>query len=253
MSATYLVVNRASLELDVDPEEFDVMEPRIYGAAARAPLLQFTDHLVNGAGLCRTLSEVKGGAVLLSKLIQSMLEDPAAYPRKELEEESHRACTTGCYRCLLRYGNQPFHGLLDWQLGMTFLRSMVDPEFRCGLDKEREADFEEPGLYLWRKQAERLAGEMANRFGGKTKTFGGLSAFTVSMGAKKASPWVLVVHPLWDWDKQIGPLPGTILEAAVREALEDDDAEGAPLAWDTFNLERRQVLVREHIKAEARG
>jgi ATP-dependent helicase YprA (DUF1998 family) len=253
MSATYLIVNRASLELDVDPEEFDVMEPRIYGAASRAPLLQFTDHLVNGAGFCRTLSEPKNGSVLLSKLIRSMLEDPAAYPRSELEVESHKACTTGCYRCLLRYGNQPFHGLLDWQLGMTFLRSMVDPNFRCGLDRGRAKDFEVSGLRSWRRQADRLAGEMASRFGGKTRTFGGLSAFTVSMGPKKSSPWVLVVHPLWDWDKESGPSRGTVLEEAVREALEDDDAEGAPLAWDTFNLERRQVLVREQIKAEAKA
>lgn len=247
LSATYFLVNRASLHLDVDPEEFDVMEPRIYGADSRAPLLQFTDHLVNGAGFCRTLSQPKDGAVLLSKLIRSMLEDPEEYPRRELEHESHRSCVTGCYRCLLRYGNQPFHGLLDWQLGLTFLRAMVDPSFGCGLDKH----FDVPGLLQWRAQAARLASEMAGRFGGKTKTFGGLSAFTISTGKRKMSPWVLVVHPLWDWDKDLGPTPGTVLAAAAQEALEDDGAEGAPLAWDTFNLERRQVLVREQIRSEA--
>ncbi|WP_242392216.1 DEAD/DEAH box helicase [Anaeromyxobacter oryzisoli] len=247
LSATYFLVNRASLHLDIDPEEFDVMEPRIYGADSRAPLLQFTDHLVNGAGFCRTLSQPKNGAVLLSKLIRSMLEDPDEYPRRELEHESHKACVTGCYRCLLRYGNQPFHGLLDWQLGMTFLRAMVDPSFSCGLDK----DFDVPGLHLWRLQAERLANEMASRFGGRTKKFGELSAFTIATGRRKMSPWVLVAHPLWDWDKDLGPTPGTILETAAQEALEDDGADGAPLAWDTFNLERRQVLVREQIRSEA--
>ena len=30
LSATFILVNRAALELDVDPEEFDVIEPRIF-------------------------------------------------------------------------------------------------------------------------------------------------------------------------------------------------------------------------------
>jgi hypothetical protein len=63
-----------------------------------------------------------------------MLEDPSEYPRSVLEDSAHQGCATACYRCLLRYGNQPFHGLLDWQLGMLFLRAMTDPVFRCGLD-----------------------------------------------------------------------------------------------------------------------
>ena len=247
LSATYLLVNRASLHLDIDPEEFDVMEPRVYGADARAPLIQFTDHLVNGAGFCRVLSEKKNGAALLSELIRSMLEDETAYPRKDLGQEAHSSCATACYRCLLRYGNQPFHGLLDWRLGMTYLRALVDPAFRCGLD----GDFGAPGLDGWPRQASRLAEEMAGRFGGEYTTFGVVPAFSISAGKKRKSPWVLVLHPLWDWDRAQGPTPGTVLQDAVEAALKDGRGVGAPLAWDTFNLERRQVLVREQIKKES--
>ena len=71
------------MELDIDPEEFDVMEPRIYGSNSRAPLLQFTDHLVNGAGFCRVLAEQKGGVARISELMRSILED-ATVPRSEL-------------------------------------------------------------------------------------------------------------------------------------------------------------------------
>ena len=33
ISASYILVNRAALELDIDPEEFEVLEPRIYRIA----------------------------------------------------------------------------------------------------------------------------------------------------------------------------------------------------------------------------
>jgi hypothetical protein len=92
---------------------------------------------------------------------------------------------------------------------------------------------------------------MADRFGGSHKTFAGVPAFSISMGKKKRSPWVLVVHPLWDWDEGDGPMEGTILKRAAELAMEDSESVGAPLAWDTFNLERRQVLVREQVKAGA--
>jgi hypothetical protein len=57
---------------------------------------------------------------------------------------------------------------------------------------------------------------------------------------------VLVAHPLWDWDDVNGPTSASVLGLAYEAALTD---EGAPLCWDTFNLSRRQVLVRERIRA----
>ena len=246
LSATYLVVNRASLELDIDPEEFDVLEPRLYGAETRLPLLEFTDHLVNGAGFCRTLASSDGKSAPISRMIRSMLQDGDRYPRKVFEGESHADCDTACYRCLLRYGNQAFHGLLDWPLGLTFLRAMVDPEFVCGLG----GDFSAPGLARWQSQARRLAGEMADRFKGKTKEFSGVPAFSIDLGRRTQSPWVLVGHPLWDWG-DVPPTEGSILKAAFDAAL--DDGPAAPHCWDTFNLERRQVMVREEIRQSLRA
>ena len=138
LSAVYILVNRASLELDIDPEEFDVLEPRLYGRDIQLPLLQITDHLVNGAGFCKRLSSADlGNRPWIADLVRSVLEDSAAYPREKFEDSSHASCDSACYKCLLRYGNQPFHGLLDWQLGMVFLRALVDSSFRCGLDCRR--------------------------------------------------------------------------------------------------------------------
>src|SRR5262249_21204803 len=45
LSATFILVNRAALELDVDPEEFDVIEPRMFRPSGgfAVPVLQFVE------------------------------------------------------------------------------------------------------------------------------------------------------------------------------------------------------------------
>ena len=116
---------------------------------------------------------------------------------------------------------------------------MADPGFRCGLD----GHFEFWGIERWPELARSLAREMATRFSGELAEFAGVPAFRVALGAK-LSPWVLVAHPLWDWNDEAEIEDGTILSQAREEAAEH----GEPLCWDTFNLARRQVRVREWIR-----
>jgi DEAD/DEAH box helicase domain-containing protein len=245
LSALYILVNRASLDLDIDPDEFDVLEPRLYGRDVHLPLLQLTDHLVNGAGFCKRLS-TPAESPWVAELIRSILEDTNAYPREKFEAEEHRSCDSACYRCLLRYGNQSLHGLLDWRLGLVYLRTMIDPLFRCGLDGDESV----PGLNGWSEHAHRLAEEMTQRFkGGTMTTFCGVPAFRIEAAARRQSPWILVAHPLWDFDASRGPSPGTRFAEAYEAASGEA---GPPGCWDTFNLSRRQVLVRERIREQLR-
>ena len=58
ISATQLIVQRAALEMDIGPEEFESLEPRL---RERQPLLQIADYLVNGAGFSRRLASEEGG------------------------------------------------------------------------------------------------------------------------------------------------------------------------------------------------
>ena len=104
------------------------------------------------------------------------------------------------------------------------------------------------GIERWPALALRLANQMADRFSGQADEFAGVPAFRVSLG-RKMSPWVLVSHPLWDWDDDADIKGGTILA----EAREEADAHGDPLCWDTFNLARRQVRVREWIRTTPGG
>ena len=85
---------------------------------------------------------------------------------------------------------------------------------------------------------------MAERFDGEFNNETTVPAFRISLGRNRLSPWILVAHPLWDFDDDLPS--GTILSDA-RDFLTNYQT-GEPLSWDTFNLARRQVFVRERIR-----
>jgi len=236
LSASFLLTYRAAGELDVDPDELEVAEPRVVrlGAGApRVPLLQITDQLVNGAGYCRQLAQPVDGTPLVLRLARSILHDPGASPLRELLDPDHVAkCDPACYRCLQRYGNQAYHGLLDWRLGLAYLHALTDPAYACGLDGATE----DPAVADWHGLAREYATNLVDFDGtGDVRTFGDLVAFRV----RPDGPWALVVHPLWDLDA-----PGPRLAEAYAELV------GEGVSWrcvDTFKLSRTALAVRQEL------
>lgn len=244
LSATFILVHRAALELDVDPDEFDIVEPRMGkpGGRSAVPILQFTDHLINGAGFCERLAKTEAsGSPMIARLIGSIIRDEHEYPLKDFlkvetkpKQYDHREqCDQACYRCLQRYGNQMYHGLLDWRLGLAFLQMMHDPNFKCGYD----GNFEGPALEDWPKLAARYAEEMIRFENGKgeVRNVGGLVAFRLG----DEPHWSIVVHPLWDFDAMLG-----IVENAWN-AL--DGHKVKRVFSNTFELARRQIRERQRL------
>ena len=247
ISATFILAHRAALDLDIDPEEFDIVEPRMgkTGRGPAVPVLQFTDHLINGAGFCERLSKIEmDGSPMIAHLIKSIIEDKEKYPLNDfLKVESvpnkydHRKqCDQACYRCLQRYGNQMYHGLLDWRLGMAFLSMIHDSNFACGLDGK----FIGPTLEDWPKLARDYAEEMIRFENGKgeVKEIAGLVAFRLG----KEPHWSIVVHPLWDTES----LPGILREAW--DAL--DGPRVKRVFSNTFELARRQIRERTRLLSQ---
>src|SRR5260221_4633081 len=129
ISATQLLIQRAALELDIAPEEFEPLEPR---ARRGLPLLQVADFLVNGAGFSRRLADVELGLPLATRLVESMLSNPRDILTASYFTDHHPAkCARSCYRCLQRYNNRGYHGLLDWRLGLSFLRCLLDGQWQA--------------------------------------------------------------------------------------------------------------------------
>jgi len=239
LSATFTLVNRASLELDIDPDEFDVIEPRLFRPehGRSIPVLQFTDHLVNGAGFCARLSEPRSGGTdpWISELLISAVTDVEEYPLREfLRQENHvdhpRECTQACYLCLLRYRNQPFHGLLDWRLGLAFLKALASANYTCGLD----GNFSGPELMDWSRHVDTELFGIKRQFAKAiVRDAGPLKAIRFD----ERGSWAIIAHPLWDPER-----PTDLLAAAVDTLL----SEKLPFVIvDSFNLSRRPVTVRE--------
>lgn len=241
VSAVFLLVQRAALELDVDPEEFDVIDPRPieHPQHGRIPLLQFTDFLVNGSGYCEELASIDAtGTPRIARILHSIVSDSAVFPLATLLGGEHpRRCDQACYLCLHRYGNQMYHGLLDWRLGLAYLRCLDDPGFDCGLESDEAWSY--PGLADWprlcREYAER---QIRGQADGGVAEFGGLTAFSYDVARNQ---WALIAHPLWD----VAATQGRLLEARQQVAASGGQVE----IVDTFELARRPTAVREKLVA----
>jgi hypothetical protein len=203
LSASFLIVNHASRELlDVDPEEFEVLEPRVKRGALGTPMpvLQIADVLVNGSGLCnRLVQQSEGGSPIVLGIMRRILGNGSGSPLPALLDPMHsRKCLAGCYRCLHRYGNQGYHGLLDWRLGLDVMQLLLNPSYVAGLD----GDFSAPGLRDWQSMAHKLADEAASLFQTERKSVAGLPLIGLTPGR-----WAAVIHPLWDWDSVLSAIP----------------------------------------------
>lgn len=233
ISATELIVQRAALELDIAPEEFDALAPysRPLPDGSAVPFLQIADSLPNGSGFCRHL--LGDSSLPVTELIGSILDDPAAWPRSILDHDDHaELCGTSCYKCMQRYNNRNYHGLLDWRLGLAYLRAITDAEYVCGLDGNFEGHFE---LRDWRVSAAYFA-DHSRTFvpGNQTRQVAGpmrLPAFSIDQAHTR---WAVIVHPLWR-----------------REGLMESLGLGKDyVAIDTFELARRPLQAIDRLRRQ---
>ena len=246
ISATELLIARATRELDIDHRSLEGVEPRPFGTGeALLPLIQIVDAHVNGAGFSAYLGEGRRSEPPILQYIEQCLLNEA----EVWSQGSHQGdCLDSCYDCLKTYENQYFHGLLDWRLALAYLRAFVQPSWLCGLD----GDFSWGPLQDWTAHAERAALLNLELRGGaksdlirSTQSSGlELVAFRLPSSGRPQRPWVIVRHPLWRWGLESGPLA----EFAA-ELREGSPGEGV-LCWDTFNLTRRPGRTRQWMAAQ---
>ena len=206
-------------------------------------MLQIADALINGSGLCRRLGEpsVPGGNSYIGQIVEAILSRDDAWPLKDfVETQPHGVhhqdqCMTSCYRCVQRFSNRSYHGLLDWRLGLAYLRVLVNPAYGCGLN---QAEDELPELVGWRKRAHALADEVAlmrpSAMHSEILPHTGLPCIVEQSG--KETWRYVVLHPLWKKDVE-----------ALSVILGSDYQEGM-LPVDTYNLERRPLRVLANLR-----
>jgi Lhr-like helicase len=224
ISAAFMLQRTLADNFDIDPEEIEVANISTHTLQDQSKVGQIvlSDRLPNGAGFVREAH---------NNLLEILRE--ICNPSKQgsyaefLQRQGHLACDFACYDCLKVYRNMTYHGLLDWRLALSYLKILLDKNYRAGLD----GNFTSIELTGWLGMARRVRDNFVSYFNYQPQEWGILPGFIAGRNR------YLVAHPLWDTSR-----PSGILEQAVNAA------EGRITAYvDTFNLLRRPGWYRAEI------
>lgn len=233
LSATHMLVQRAALALDIAPEEFEVLEPRL---REKQPYLQIADALVNGAGFSKRLAAKGIKEPLIIELMRSMLDDPTDPMTSSFFAQQHREqCARSCYRCIQRFGNRNYHGLLDWRHGLSFMRCLLEPEHRVGLAGDFRAYRE---LIDWPGMAKEAAHSI-QRLNPQSRQVNEVGALKLPAVIDEDHSF-LVVHPFWDVSES---------SSAIKEALVELRSQTEKVyCIDTFEVSRRLMGAVDYVR-----
>jgi hypothetical protein len=139
-----------------------------------------------------------------------------------------------------RYNNRGYHGLLDWRLGLGFLRGLLDGDWRAGLDKNWSGYRE---LSDWPRLAEEAAEEL-RRLDPNRRTVekhGPLELQVVLRPIGGTREAYIVVHPFWRLDD------ASLTTGALSETMASLSADRIFFV-DTFEVARRPVRALEYAR-----
>jgi hypothetical protein len=192
------------------------------------PYIQISDSLPNGSGFCRHL--LGDSTIPVSDLIAGILDDAEQWPRNTVSDDHHmHVCGSSCYKCLQRYNNRNFHGLLDWRLGLSYLRAFMNPAYECGFDGK----YDEFEIEDWSENAHSLARDTSTFIpGNRISCIDRREDIPMFSLDGNQSRWGVVVHPLWDQRKLFSML-----------RLDD-----RYVAVDSFELARRPLHVLQRAR-----
>lgn len=223
-SAAFLLRSAVAERLDIDPEEIEVcsiQRTELNGDYVGTILL--SDRLANGAGFVASVAS--DWEEILKEILSP---SPKSFSGKLIRH----SCDSACYDCLKSYRNMPYHGLLDWRLGLAYLRVLQDSHFTCGLNGQ----FDVPEIKDWLKNAEEECHKFVSMFDDyKYHRWGKLPGFR----SEDRDRNIILVHSLWNTDNQKGLLAEAVADAGGLQKTQ---------YLDTFNLLRRPGWCR--IKVE---
>lgn len=233
---SFLIQRAIASRLDVDPTEIDVVE--VLSKAGRLGEVCLADEKINGSGFVADFYKN------FADYTKRILGGTDIYFKQMLSEEHIHDCDSSCYKCLKTYRNMPYHGLLDWRLGIALFRVMVDSSYKVGAD----GNFDYPELHGWTAAAKDRLVALNEGFY-RTNPFeldvtsSGIPFLFDMTGMRKL---IFAAHPLWAGIRETAILADAILEAEIN--LNIPLTENNVIVIDTFNLLRRTSNCYEYIQ-----
>ena len=234
-SAATLIQRLWAEQQDIDPIEIEIAElftSKLEDGTNRLiSEIILSDELANGSGFVRKLHEN------IAQFIESIFNNPTStYLQNILSNKHKKDCKDSCYECLRIFRNMPYHGLLDWRLGLSYLRVLYDSNYSAAA---YDGIFEDSELQGWTEHSTFLSKLLCNSF----DELNLINDFNLPIieqiqndGLPKKRIYV-VVHPLW-WVDDLKV--DSWLTESLAEIKMADNYKGYDIEFiDTFNLERR--------------
>ncbi|MDH6304840.1 DEAD/DEAH box helicase domain-containing protein [Parabacteroides sp. PF5-5] len=223
-SLAFILQRAIASRLDVDPAEIEIVD-FVKVNDNEVGQICLADELVNGSGFVVDFFDH------FDQYEKRILDGEDDYFAQMMAESHRNSCKDSCTKCIKTFRNMPYHGLLDWRLGISLFRLMIDSNYDVGLN----GNFDYPELMDWKQEATTLRDQFMNDFYPKAEVIdGGIPGFIHNEVA------IFVTHPLWKRDISLNPL---LAEIICNNEIEPENCRFI----DTFNLLRREGTCFEKL------
>jgi Lhr-like helicase len=264
-SATELLRRAFLIEFDLSDDDFEAgpisTRADMSDPSSVASSIMLFDGLPNGSGFARMFSEEH------HRLIRSFrtLHGASNFANVILGSQHRAECNRCCYTCLRSYGNRFLDPILDWRLGVAFIRMLerigsshdTPPSAAMGLDGNWSSAIDLADLPALTKTAirqfERHVASEADSLGPAYVEFRSIvdSNWLGCTALKTSERTVLAigVHPLWNIHDLREPCA---FADVISKARRLHDNEGTPVVVrfvDWFNLAARPHWVERQLRS----
>ena len=178
-SAAFLLQRTLADKLDVSPDEIEISDK----IENNRPVIYLSDAAPNGAGIVSYLYQ-QGN---LRSIIEDIVEFRTSFMQSLINENHRHKCKTACQECLLTYNNRGFHHVIDWRLGVSLLRLMLNSSFDFGFNPATRGQYQELADY------DELVTECAQKLR-QDWTIGNYHHIANNI---RGVDNVIIYHPLW--------------------------------------------------------
>ena len=220
-SAAFLLQRTLADKLDVSPDEIEISDKIENGK----PVIYLSDAAPNGAGIVSYLYQDNH----LEEMLHEITDFKTAFMQSLISDKHRKSCKTSCQDCLLTYNNRGYHHVLDWRLGVSILRLMINPNFDFGFNPATRSNYPELSDY------DELVVECAEKLRQTWSKGSYWNTVTNNISGCRDVKNLIIYHPLWSKIRLIA------MGKSDNVPLKDDKGNTTLAIFNTFRVLRSDL------------